>query len=87
MQIADIMLSQLRDHMIEKGIKITYTDEVLALIAEESYSEKYGARNMRRYIERNVEDSIANIIIDSLPTKIYAVAMTVKDGKIKFDSI
>ena len=81
------MLSQLRDHMIEKGIKITYTDEVLALIAEESYSEKYGARNMRRYIERNVEDSIANIIIDSLPTKIYAVAMTVKDGKIKFDSI
>ena len=86
-KIADIMLSQLRDHMIEKGIKITYTDEVLGLIAEESYSEKYGARNMRRYIERNVEDSIANIIIDSLPTKIYAVAMTVKDGKLKFDSI
>ena len=86
-KIADIMLSQLRDHMIEKGIKITYTDEVLNLIAEESYSEKYGARNMRRYIERNVEDSIANIIIDSLPTKIYAVAMTVKDNKIKFDSI
>ena len=86
-KIADIMLKQLKDHLIEKGIKLTYTDDVLALIAKESYSEKYGARNMRRYIERNVEDKLANIIIDSLPNKVYAIAMTVADEKIKFDSI
>ena len=86
-KIADLMLKQLSDHLAEKGMKLTYTADVLAVIAEESYSEKYGARNMRRYIERNVEDNIANIIIDSLPTKIYAIAMTAKDGKIIFDSI
>lgn len=85
--IADIMLGKLRDHLIEKGIALTYTSEVLSVIAEESYSEKYGARNMRRYIERNVEDVIANIIIDSLPNKICAIALTVSDGKIKFDSM
>ena len=86
-KIAEIMINQLKDHLIEKGIRLTYTEEALSLIAEESYSEKYGARNMRRYIERNVEDNIANLIIDSMPTKIYAIAITAKDGKIKIDSI
>ena len=86
-KIAEIMLKQLRDHLMEKGIKLTYTDAVLKLIAEESYSEKYGARNMRRYIERNVEDSIANVIIDSMPNKVYAIAITVSGGKLKIDSI
>ena len=86
-KIAELMLKQLSDHLIEKGIRLTYNDEAIALIAEESYSEKYGARNMRRYIERNVEDSIANVIIDSMPTKVYAIAITVADGKLKIDSI
>ena len=86
-RIAEIMIKQLRDHLIEKGIKLTYTEEALALIAEDSYSEKYGARNMRRYIERNVEDNIANLIIDSMPNKIYAIAITAADGKLKIDSI
>ena len=86
-RIAEIMIKQLRDHLIEKGIKLTYTEDALALIADESYSEKYGARNMRRYIERNVEDNIANLIIDSMPNKIYAIAITAADGKLKIDSI
>ena len=86
-KIAEIMIKQLKDHLIEKGIRLTYTEEALALIAEESYSEKYGARNMRRYIERNVEDNIANLIIDSMPNKIYAIAITVSDGKLKIDAI
>ena len=86
-KIAEIMIKQLKDHLIEKGIRLTYTEEALSLIADESYSEKYGARNMRRYIERNVEDSIANLIIDSMPNKIYAIAITSADGKLKIDSI
>ena len=81
------MINQLRDHLIEKGIKLTYTQDALKIIAEESYSEKYGARNMRRYIERNVEDNIANLIIDSMPSKIYAIAITSDNGKLKIDSI
>ena len=86
-KIAEIMINQLKDHLIEKGIRLTYTEQALSIIAEESYSEKYGARNMRRYIERNVEDSIANLIIDSMPTKIYAIAITAKDGKLEISSI
>ena len=86
-KIAALMLGQLRDHLMEKGMKLTYTDAALKLIASESYSEKYGARNMRRYIERNVEDNIANLIIDSMPNKIFAIAITVSGGKLKIDSI
>ena len=86
-KIADLMLRQLRDHLMEKGMKLTYTDAALKLIAEESYSEKYGARNMRRYIERSVEDNIANLIIDSMPNKIFAISITVSGGKLKIDSI
>ena len=86
-KIAEIMICQLKDHLIEKGIKLTYTDKALKLIAEESYSDKYGARNMRRYIERNIEDSIANVIIDSMPNKVYAISISVADEKLKIDSI
>ena len=86
-KIAEIMIGQLRDHLIEKGIKLTYTEGALAIIADESYSDKYGARNMRRYIERNIEDNIANLIIDSMPNKIYAIAITEKDGKLAIESI
>ncbi len=86
-KIADIMLSKLKEHLLEKGIKISYDKNVLELVANDSYSDKFGARNMRRYIERNVEDEIAALIIDSLPNKLCGIAMTVKDKKIKFDSI
>ncbi len=86
-RIARIMLRQLEDHLDEKDIKLKYTDDVLSFIATESYSEKYGARNMRRYIERNVEDAIANAIVDAFPRKVAGIALTVDNDKIKIDSI
>jgi ATP-dependent Clp protease ATP-binding subunit ClpA len=86
-RIADIMLGKLRDHLLEKGITLKYTAPVLKYIAENSYSEKYGARNMRRYIEKNVEDEIAELLISAYPNPIVGIAMSISDGKIKFDTI
>ncbi len=85
--IARIMLSNLCESMSDKGIRLTYTDEVLSHIAKNSYSEKFGARNMRRYIERNVEDLIANSIIESYPTKLIGVHLEIADDKIKIKTI
>ena len=85
--IAAIMLTKLRDHLAEKGIKLVWTKNVLGYIAKESFSEKYGARNMRRYIERNIEDAIANLVIDSFPTELAGISISVKDSNIKIDSI
>ena len=86
-KIADIMLGKLREHLLDNGTKLIYNDDVLALIAEESYSEKYGARNMRRYIERNLEDKLANLFIDNYEKRPTGISLTVKDGEIMIDSI
>ena len=86
-KIARISLDKLSTHMNEKGTRLTYSDDVLSFIAEKSFSEKYGARNMRRFIERNVEDKIAALIIDNFGTKLLGVHLTVKDGEIFTSSI
>ena len=81
------MLGRLRDHLEEKGIKLVYNDDVLHLIAEESYSEKYGARNMRRYIEKHIEDKLAEVILSNYHTGLKGVSLTVKDGDVAVDYI
>ena len=86
-KIASIMLGKLSAHMNEKGIKLTYSEDVLSYIADKSYSEKYGARNMRRFIEREVEDKIATLIIDSEKTNMLGIHLTVKEDDIKISSI
>ncbi len=83
--IADLMLNKLKDFLLDKGTKLVWSKEVTALIAEASFSDKYGARNMRRYIERNVEDEIANIVIDNYGNNIIGIALSVVDNKIKVD--
>lgn len=86
-KIADIMLGRLRDHLQEKGTKLIYREDVLHHIAEESYSEKYGARNMRRYIERHVEDKLASVILDNYGSHINGISLSVSDGEINVDFI
>ena len=86
-KIADIMLGKLRDHFADKGIRLVYSDDLLSLIAEESYSEKYGARNMRRYIERHVEDKIANVILDNYGAGLSGISLGVENNDVKVDFI
>ena len=62
-QIACIMLEELKLSLKEKKISFTYSQTAVDYIAKESFSHKYGARNIRRYICRNVEDPIAERII------------------------
>ncbi len=74
--IADIMLGELRTALAEKNIKLTYSDVVLDYIAKKSYSQKFGARNMRRFIRTNVEDSLAEKIISDYNKTICGVALS-----------
>ncbi|MBQ8583204.1 MAG: AAA family ATPase [Clostridia bacterium] len=82
-RIADIMLGKLREHLLDKGIKLVYTKELLEFIADGSYSEKYGARNMRRFIERNVEDRLANVLIENYGKGITGISLSVENSEIK----
>ena len=64
-KIAVIQLDELKAALTLKGYKVAYDEKAVKAIAENSFSEKYGARNMRRYIQTNVEDRIAESLISS----------------------
>lgn len=85
--IAKIMLGKLKEHLADKGIKLLWDEDVLRLIAKKSYSEKYGARNMRRFIERHVEDKVATLIIDRHEEKIFGISLSVENDDIIINSI
>ena len=80
-------MGKLKDHLAENGTKLLFDDDLLRHIANESYSEKYGARNMRRFIERQIEDKLANVIIDNYGTKLSGISLKVFDGEIKVEFI
>ena len=82
-KIADIMLGQLADVLAERGFKLDWTQPAAALIASESYSQKYGARNMRRYIQKHVEDALAEVIVSDYQNRYTAATISVLEGKIK----
>ena len=82
-RIARIMLDELTAALEEKALHLRYTDAAAALIAEKSFSAKYGARNMRRYIQRHVEDAIAEAVIADYAHQLSQILLNVKDGEIK----
>ena len=63
--IAALMLQELQDSLAEKGIVFTWQDSLLDYLVKKSYSAAYGARNLRRLIQKELEDAIASRIIDS----------------------
>ncbi len=77
--IAKIMLDELKVSLEEKNIKFKYSDEAAMLIARESYSHKFGARNMRRYIRSHVEDALAEKIISDYRSQIGIASLSVND--------
>ena len=81
--IASIMMGKLADHLAEKGITLTYDKDVLLHIAKGAYSEKYGARNMNRYIECNVEDKIAEALIEHDINGVLGICIYVKNQTIE----
>jgi ATP-dependent Clp protease ATP-binding subunit ClpA len=85
--IAKLMTDKVSAHMAEKGIRVTFDDAVLTKIAKESYSEKFGARNMRRYIEKNIEDLLAASVIENYRRRLSGVHFSVKENKITIDCI
>jgi ATP-dependent Clp protease ATP-binding subunit ClpA len=83
--IARIMLSDLKKTVAEKNISLTFTDAVVDFIAVKSFSVKYGARNMRRFIQTNLEDEIADHIINNYAGKIDMIAVDKNPNEDKLD--
>ena len=74
-----IMLGDLSKVLADKGIKLVYDITAAEAIAEKGYSDKYGARNLRRVIQTDIEDVIALKIIESYKNPVSEVTLS-KDG-------
>ena len=82
-RIAKIMLGELKASLSEKEISLEYTEEVPSLLAEKSFSVKYGARNLRRTIQTEIEDKASELIISSYDSKMSAISIYTENGEIK----
>ena len=84
--IARIMLDDLKKALWEKHINFSYTDNAADIVAEKSYSVKFGARNMRRYIQTEIEDSAAELIVKQRG-RISAISVDGENGELKVSAI
>ena len=85
--IAKIMLGELAASLKEKGITFTYEESLVELLTEKSYSRTYGARNLRRTIQKELEDPMATRIIDSYEHPISQIRASAENGQIRLDTL
>ena len=84
--IAELMLGEVRDLMRDKGMDFSWDASVLDYLVEKSYSLTYGARNLRRTIQKDVEDKMAEVIVDRFRGRVKAMRLTAADGKINVEA-
>ena len=83
-RIAALMLDEMKEPLSEKGIILKYDNDALKAVAEKSFGKVYGARDIRRVIRKEIEEKIADIIIDR-NGKVAGIGITSENGEIKVD--
>ena len=86
-KITELMLHSVSKRLDERGIHLTYDQSVIALLAKDGYDANYGARPLRRAIQRSVEDALSEEIIAGKIALGDAVRLYVEDGRIAFERI
>lgn len=84
-QIVDLMLKDLFKRLSERELSIEVTDEVKDFLAKDGYSEAYGARPLRRLIQKKIEDVLAEEILTNKYGAGETILLKMEDGKIAFD--
>ena len=85
--IAAIMLEELKAILTDKGITFSYDERVLDYLVKKSYSLTYGARNLRRQIQKDLEDPIASKLIDSYKTPVREIKVSSDGESITVESL
>jgi ATP-dependent Clp protease ATP-binding subunit ClpB/ATP-dependent Clp protease ATP-binding subunit ClpC len=84
--IADIMLRELQDSLAGRGLALSWDQSVRSFLVKEAYSVTYGARNLRRTIQRRLEDPISEKIIDSFENPISSIHICVVNDEIQVEA-
>ncbi len=81
-EIAKIMLNELTASLRENGVEFTYENDVLDYLVKKSYSIRYGARNLRRTIQKDIEDKVAFMIVSNYMSPVTSVHVSVENDEI-----
>ncbi len=81
-QIAALMLEEMREPLLEKFITLSYDDEALSALTKLSENGKFGARDLRRTIRKQVEDKVASVLVERSENTPKGIEITAKDGEI-----
>ena len=84
--IADIMLAELQDSLVGRGLDLSWDESLRDYLVKKAYSMVYGARNLRRTIQRDLEDPISEKIIESFESPISAIRICVKDDNVVLET-
>ena len=84
--IADIMLRELQESLANRGLSLSWDESLRQYLVQEAYSMVYGARNLRRTIQRSLEDPISEKIIDSFESPISSIHIQVVDNQILLET-
>ena len=84
--IAGIMLRDLQQGLAERGLTLSWDDAVVECLVDKAFSVTYGARNLRRTIQKELEDPIAERIIDSFESPISQIAVTCQDCQLTVET-
>ena len=84
--IADIMLKELQDALADRGLSLTWDEALGQYLVKEAYSIVYGARNLRRTIQRSLEDPISEKIIDSFEEPISSIRVVVEQDALHLET-
>ena len=85
LNIADIMLRELQQSLECRGLTLTWDASIREFLSEKAYSATYGARNLRRTIQQELEDPISEAIIDSFESPIEHIHIRIEDQQVKLD--
>ena len=85
LNIADIMMKELQTSLEGRGLTFTWDDSIRDYLVKKAYSVTYGARNLRRTIQRSLEDPISEAIIDSFEHPISKLHAYVEDDEVKLN--
>jgi ATP-dependent Clp protease ATP-binding subunit ClpA len=85
--IADIMLKELKDSLAGRGLTLSWDESLGNYLAEKAYSPVYGARNLRRTIQTDLEDPISERIIDSFEAPISGIRISVDGEALQVESV
>ena len=77
--IADIMLEELKQNLNDRGLSLTWNEDLRQYLVKKAYSVTYGARNLRRTIQTELEDPISEKIIESFESPISSIRISVEN--------